>query len=254
MAAPDTGGIFHFVYAVLATVVDSVTNKIRAQLGDVRGATDSDNAAWVQHVGFASRPSKASPGKAAAQVVAIHESDQDVCIGSQDERGLELYGNLKDGETAIYGSGEDGTSQGRTLYKTDGSVTLLTTDDNTKTGKVVALRLAPDGLSFNAPWGSFTFDAAGFRLRTKAGPKIEMGGLDLSSLGVPAALTGALTGYCKITAPKIEINGGIVELGTGPSFATVLGAPSAGLAPGAPSTPVMTGPTSQCATVRVTTP
>lgn len=255
MSSPDLAGIFAIGIDILKTSIDDETSKIQAQLGSVVGeVVDTDNAEWWQHVGFSSRPPVPVAGKQAAQAVVIKRSDHDVCVASQDLRGLEIYGNLADGETCVYGPGADGNSQGRALFKDDGSVTLLTTNDNTPTGKVVALKIAPDSFTFTAPWGSFKFDASGFHLKTKAGPRIDMGGLDLSSIGIPASVSGALTGYIDFTAPTINLKGGICNLGVGPSFATCLAAPSALLAPGAPSTPIMSGPTSQCATVRISTP
>ncbi len=250
MGAPDLHGLFQIGVDVLSTVVNSITSKILAQTGDAVGqTTDTDNVEWWQSVGFASRPSVAVPGKQAAQAVVIRQGDHDIAIASQDLRGLAAYGNLADGETCVYAPGSDGNSQARALFKDDGSVTLLTTNDNTPGGKVVALTVSPSAFKFTAPWGSLTFDATGFHLKTKAGPRIDMGGISIP--GIPDALSGPLTGYCKITAPVVTVAGGITNLGVGPTYGLCLQAPSAAYST---PIPVTTGPTSQCASVRITTP
>jgi hypothetical protein len=147
MAAPDLSGLIHFGYNVLRTTVADKTKKILAQLGDVGGpnsddpaSTDSDNADWVQHVGFASRPSKAVPPDA-AQVVVIRGGDRDTCIASQDLRGLELYGQLKEGESCVYAPGEAGKGQARALFKADGSIHLYTRKGNTESGKGMTIQM-----------------------------------------------------------------------------------------------------------------
>ncbi len=216
MSSPDLHGIFGIGIDVLQTSVNPVTGKILAQIGDVVGqSTDGDNVEWWQQVGFASRPAKPDAGKAAAQAVVIKQGNQDVAIASQDVRGLNIYGNLKDGETCVYGPGEDGNSQGRVLIKSDGSVTLYTTDSNTSVGNPVALRISPSGgLEFTSQWGSMVFDQTGFHVRTQAGPRLDMGGIGLP--GVPAAVTGAFTGYAKLTAPTVALEGANTVLGMGP--------------------------------------
>jgi len=198
--------VLQFGMCVLSTRLDEKTSKILVQLGDDRGAADTDNAEWVQSVGLASLPSKVSPGKASCQVVSMQGGDRDVCIGSQDLRGLELYGNLKPGETCLYGAGELGLSQGRAIIKTDGSLNLFTTDTNTRDGKSIYLRIGtgtdanglPDGLSFVAPWGTLKFDSAGFRVTHKSGASLELGGI----LGIPPPLD-VISSYLSVTAGAI---------------------------------------------------
>ncbi len=216
MASPDLHGLFQVGVDILKTTIDAVTGKILAYTGDVVGQeSDSDNVEWWQHVGFASRPAKPEAGKAAAQGVVIRRGDHDINIASQDVRGLGIYGNLADGETCVYGPGGDGNSQGRVLIKDDGSVTLYTTDTNTKDGNTVALRISPQGgLEFTSQWGSLTFDQTGFHVRTQAGPRLDMGGISLP--GVPTAVTGAFTGYAKLTAPTVAIEGANCVIGMGP--------------------------------------
>ncbi len=216
MASPDLKGLFQIGVDILKSTVDAVTNKILFQTGDVGGeTTDTDNVESWQHVGFASRPSVPVAGKQAAQAVVIRRGDHDISIASQDLRGLETYGNLKDGETCVYAPGADGNSQGRVIIKADGSVSLYTTDSNTSAGNMVCLRISPTGgLEFTSQWGSMVFDQTGFHVRTQAGPRLDMGGISLP--GVPEAVTGAFAGYAKLTAPTVAIEGANTVLGMGP--------------------------------------
>lgn len=190
------------ILSVLSTRVTE-GGKVLAQLGDDRGATDTDNAEWFQPSGIISRPPKVQPGAAAAQVVCLEGGDRDVCLGAQDARGRELAGLIKDGEFCAFAAGELGISQASLLMKQDGSINLFTTDTNTRDGKSVYLRIAtgtndqglPDGFSFVAPWGTIKFDSAGFRIAHKSGAAFELGGI----LGMPAPLD-AISSYCKVTA------------------------------------------------------
>src|SRR5262245_39231356 len=99
MAAPDLRGLIQAGFDILTTAVDKATKKITAQLGSVVGkTTDSDGAEWWQHYGLASRPPKPEAGKQAAQAVVLRTGDHDICVASQDLRGLELYGSIDHGE------------------------------------------------------------------------------------------------------------------------------------------------------------
>ncbi len=214
--AGDASALFFIGVDILKSTVSAVTNKIFIQIGDAIGQTTlADNVSWWQHVGFASRPPIPVPGKQAAQAVVIKRGDRDIAIASQDLRGLETYGNLADGETCVYAPGADGNSQGRVILKDDGSVALYTTDSNAPGGNMVMLRISPQGgLEFTSQWGSLTFDQTGFHVRTQAGPRLDMGGISLP--GVPSAVTGAFTGYAKLTAPTVAIEGANTVLGMGP--------------------------------------
>ncbi len=211
MSSPDLKGIFAIGIDLLKTSVDAVTGKILAQLGSVVGEiTDSDNAEWWQHVGFASRPSKAVAGKSSAQAVVIKRSDHDICVASQDPRSLEMYGNISDGETCVYAAGEDGTSQGRILLKTDGSVSLFTTSTNLSSGDSVYARVAkgtnaatgaPDGFTWAAPWGTNKFDDTGFHTVHTSGAEFHLGGI----YGMPSPLD-QISSYCKIQVGTFHVS------------------------------------------------
>jgi hypothetical protein len=215
MPPRSISGLVHVGLDILATTISQTTSKIVAQIGDaITQRVDSSAVEWWQHVGFASRPAKPSAGRAAAQCVALKTSDRDVAVASQDTRGLEIYGNLGHGEFCVYAAGEDGESQGRLIGKTDGSVTILTTDTNTADGETVALKLSPTALRFTAPWGDFVFDASGCHVKTRAGPRIDLGGVSVPGLA-PQALADALTGYARITAPIVKLDAAGVYLGGG---------------------------------------
>jgi hypothetical protein len=153
-------------------------------------------------------------------------------------------GNIKADETAI--TGPEG-STGRVMVKKSGTVALVTNADNSEGSKMVALMVAPDGLRFSAPWGSFRFDATGLHVRTAGGPAIDMGQMNIP--GLPDSIAGALTGYCNITAPSIKLNGNLVYLGAGTTYDNCLSAPGSAIVPG--TTMVTTGPPFQSCSVRV---
>ena len=217
MRPPSLSGIVDVGIDLLTTVVNATTARIFAQTGDVVSQTkDSDGVEWWQHAGFASRPPKADPGKKAAQAVVLKTSDRDVCIASVDNRGLDLYGNLAEGETCVYAAGEDGESQARRILKKDGSAAIFTTSDNTADGQSVYFRVAKDGFRFVAPWGTLKFDATGFHILHSSGASFDLGGI----FGVPgfdSAPLNSLTSYVRMQAGSVITASSTQALGTGPS-------------------------------------
>lgn len=160
MAAPDLAGFLKVGLDVMSTTVHPKTKKLLAQLGHVGkettdpdtgkmvstdASTESDNAEIWQQPGIVSRAPKPEKGQTAPQAVALCMGDHDVVIAQQDERGRDLYGSLGYGETSVYGAGADGKSQGRSLYKDDGSVTHLTRKGNTKDGVAIMMQLDASG-------------------------------------------------------------------------------------------------------------
>ena len=221
MAAPSIREAFQVGIGILNTSLDAKTNTILASTGDARAPVgETSDAEWWQQIGFASRPSNPTPTNTETQgicgeSVLMRRGDRDICVSSRDIRGQQLTGNLNPGETCVYASGTTGTAQGRVVIKADGSVTLFTTDSNTAAGNPVALRISPTGgLEFTSQWGSLVLDQTGFHVKTQAGPRLDMGGISLP--GVPPAVTGAFTGYAKLTAPTVGIEGANVVLGMGP--------------------------------------
>lgn len=207
----DLRSLFQVGVDILTTFRNGVTNKILAQTGHVVGeVADGDNVEWWQHVGFASRPSKPDKGKAAAQAVVMRRGDHDVAFASQDVRGTEIYGNLDHGETCVYGPGIDGKAQGRVIWKKDGSVNIFTTDDNTKDGRSVYFRVAPNEFVFVAPWGKLTWDPTGLHASHASGASMNMGGIG----GMPAPLD-QLSSYFSVQAGMISQTAAIQANGSG---------------------------------------
>ena len=192
---------------VLKTTVNAVTKTITAQIGDVVSQTvTSQDAEWWQHVGFASRPPAPSAGVSACQTVAIRRSDREACIASRDLRGLALYGSLGDGETCIYGAGHDGKSQGRALFKDNGSVTLYTAQGNIAGGPSVTVQLnATDGsIAAANQYGAMSLGPSGFQIAMKGGAGFM---LDLSG---NVTLIGGTGGGAAINAASVSLGANAV--------------------------------------------
>lgn len=201
-------GLFHIGAAVLKTSIDSVKNTLLAQIGSVvESYVYSDRAEIWQSWGFSSRPSPPTAGKDAAECIAIR-GDRDRIIAGRDVRGQAIYGNLKDGETCVYATGADGNAQGRLIVKQDGSATLFTTDSNDSTGNSVYFRVAPDGFTWVAPWGTMRFDATGFHVLHASGARLDLGGMG----GLRAPLD-SLGSYAGMTAAMVNMDGSIFALG-----------------------------------------
>jgi hypothetical protein len=202
MAATSLKGLVLAGFDILATTVSTATKKITAQLGSVVGETsDSDEADWWQHVGFASRPAKPEAGKSAAQAVIVRQGDRDAVIASQDLRGLELYGNLRDGETCIYAPGADGAAQARVLLKADGSINLLTRNGNDANGASVGVFIAADGSITLAGTGG-----AAVMLGNDGGVKLFNAGGALQLLA-SGKIKIASTAKVDISGPGVTIGG-----------------------------------------------
>ncbi len=158
-------------------------------------------------------------------------------------------GNQKPDETVIVGP--EG-SAGRVVFKKDGTVAIVSSVGNDEDGKTLVLSLGPGGLKFSSPYGSWSFDLTGFHLKTKYGPRLDMGGFTVP--GIPADIAGAITGYCKITAPVIKANGSIVYLGSGPKFGPAVFQTMDKLEAAAAGQPITTGPTSLSSAILVSFP
>lgn len=193
----------------LGETPDSPTGAPVAQTGDVLKQTvDTDNVELWQQSGFWSRPARPVAGKSACQGLIIRQGSRDVCFATRDVRTTPIFGNLNDGETVVFAVGPDGTGQARTIYKFDGSITHLTTDDNTASGNNIYLRIHPtQGLQFVAPWGTLTFDQAGFRVLHSSGASFQMG----ASGGLPIS---SLSSFIYLTAAQVKAEGGMTLLGT----------------------------------------
>lgn len=155
-------------------------------------------------------------------------------------------GNIQADEMCIVGP--DG-SAGRVVLKKDGTVAMCTNLGNDETANSITLAVSPKGFKFSSPFGSIVLDSTGFHVKTAAGPRIDMGGISIP--GLPDWLTGAVTGYCTITAPQVKCAGGIVWLGVGDTWNTAISAPFSAYKPGA--APVTTGTPYQLPHIRFAT-
>lgn len=227
MRPPTISGIVHVGLDILTTTVNAATKRILAQTGDVvKDATDTDGAEWWQHIGFASRPPKPQAGKQAAQAVVLKTSDRDVVIGSVDQRGLTLYGNLDHGETCLYAAGEGGEGQARVLLKKDGSINLYTRKGNTSSGAGMivqvdatngAIRLIndkgygiiidSDGVKITSGGAALTLAGNNAQLIAKGKAQVDGSGIVIGSaaiVGANSALTG-VTGVAGKASLKVLI-------------------------------------------------
>ena len=198
---------------ILNTVTDPVTGTILAQTGSVNEEySASDNAEWWQHVGFASRPAFPVAKSSAAECIAVRCSDRDRIIATRDVRGQAIYGNLADGECCVYAP----IGQARILLKVDGSVSIVTTSDNTATGNTLKRSLSPDplqGIVDYSPWGYAKLNSTGYHLMTSSGARLDGGGM--SAPGVPSALGS----YWSFSAASVGLQASVVTLGPTPAAA-----------------------------------
>src|SRR5579864_7438238 len=136
---------------VLQAALDPTTKIIQAQLGDsTHPFTSSNQAEWWQHTGFASMPAPPTQGGPSCQVLMIKRSDFDIVFASRDTRAAAMYGTLKPGECAIFGT----VGQGRVLIKQNGAVVAFTTSDNTTSGQSQTMYHGPDGWRVVNQFGS----------------------------------------------------------------------------------------------------
>jgi len=163
---------------VLGTSVNSTNGAISAQIGDsVSSESVAEDAEWIQHVGFASRPSRAEPGKSACQVLSMERTDRDVCFASRDLRGTSIYGALGEGETCIYANGPNGSGTGIVTLADDGTkatITVMAKQGNSSSGSPVKVEVASDGkVKIVAGTATLTVDQAG--AVTVEAPSVKLG-------------------------------------------------------------------------------
>jgi hypothetical protein len=134
---------------VLSTARNTKNGALSAQLGDsVNGETTADGAEWFQHVGFASRPSRAEPGKPSCQALVVETTGRDVCYASRDLRGSLAYGELGEGESCVYANGPNNTGTGVIAARDDGTTAtleLLVKRGNSSGGAAVRVIVSSDG-------------------------------------------------------------------------------------------------------------
>jgi hypothetical protein len=162
---PDSFQIVH----VLGTELVDKTKKILTKIGSVtgEGQTDSDKVEWWQQVGFASRPAKPNKDKEeAAGALVLRIGRYEIAFASQDNRTNAIYGALADGETCMFGGGEDGKSQGRVLIKKNGSVNIYTRAGNAEDGDGMLFQMDAENDTIrcvNSKGYGFIIDGDGFK-------------------------------------------------------------------------------------------
>lgn len=222
MALPGT--LLRVGIDVLRSTVSAKTRSIILQVGDVlTGVAEADGVELLQTFGFVSRPPNAEAGKAAGQVVATSGGDRDVAIAGRDERGQELAGALGPGETAIYAAGPDGKSQGRILFKGNGSVSIYTAKGNVAGGASCTIQCNTDSIKMANEHGGISIDEDGIKLLTSGGSGIQIG----------------KDGKIAIIGSEAAINAGSVSLGANAIMPVIWG--PAGIA-GVASTSVKVAP------------
>jgi hypothetical protein len=196
---------------ILNVALSPTNGSLVAQIGDVTNEdVENYDAQWVQQSGFCSIPPNAVPNQTASEGVVLKTQYRDYVIGCRDFNTQANYGNLGPGEFCVYAAGADGSTQGKVVGKTNGSVTIYTTDDNTSTGNGVYMQISPTAWTFVAPWGSFVFDKTGVHINTVSGAGFNLGGF--AAAGPFATLIGNI---CNITASSTTISSPFISLGDG---------------------------------------
>jgi len=199
------------VHDALTTSVNSKNGAISAQIGDSTSSeVVSDEAEWIQHVGFASRPSKAVAGQPSCQVLTIETTGRDVCYASRDLRGTTAYGALGDGETCIFANGPNGGGTGLVIMKDDGSAAsaeMSVRRGNASSGGKVRVSVSSDGkVTIETGTASIVVDAV-TGAATITATSVALGG----SGGLPVVVDGG-TLQAWITTVATGLNGlGVVN-------------------------------------------
>ena len=225
-----------------------------AQIGDIiHNTVESDQAQWVQHVGFCSLPSAAIPGTSAAEALTYRGEQRDFIFASRDIASQTLYGTMTPGETAIYASGNSGKAQARILLKTDSTINLYTTDNGVDGGAGVSLTIGPQGLAFSSSYASFSIDPTGMHFSHCSGASFDIGGMpgipgissffnfsggsfvaNTSTVTLGASITG-LYGPCAVPLPGMSFGPliPVIGVGMGAVNTNIAGSPVVQIAMGA---------------------
>lgn len=211
MGAVHTSAIFNIGSDVISTAVEGKNGAITYRLGWLGSPDNPDgdpdtaiDAIYWGTPGVASRPAKADPdGDAApgrsAQTLSINMAGENHVIAVRDLRTNRIFGQLKEGETCLYGA-----SEGRVLIKKNGSVNIYTTKNGEVGGTGMGIFVNPDGsitiASHNG--GGVQVDAEGHvRIFNKDGAlQVTGDGLQVSS-----------TSKVAVSAPSIVLGGAATQ-------------------------------------------
>lgn len=175
---------------VLSAVIDATTKIPLLQIGDAVSSTAmADRAEHWQQAGFTSIPAAPTAGSPSCQVISIKQGGRRAIIATRDARASTIYGSLKPGETCVYAT----AGQARVMLKKDGSITRVTTSDNTPGGVTISDRLGPDGWTLTTPWGELSLTAQGLSLMVSGAGAITISpeGI-LKMFATQASLQGSL--------------------------------------------------------------
>lgn len=159
-------------------------------------------------LGFISRPLDPTVDDdgditAGTPMLAFIEGGKWLTVHLTDRRTMDGLPTLKAGESMQYGAKFNFVR----CYE-DGSVGFFTTTDGTATGQSVSMTNSPDGHRRSGPWGTETFDATGWHLRTTSGARLDFGGIG----GLPAPLD-TLGSYGILAASSLKFRSSIIALG-----------------------------------------
>lgn len=134
-------------------------------------------------------PAQATNNIDSAQALFYNRNGQNVVFAVRDTRSQSNAGNINPGETCVFAT----VGQARAICKNDGSVTLMTTDNNAANGNNITLSISPTGFYFKSPFGKITFDATGFHVANNSGARIDLMGTSDPTTGSSVVITGGTT-------------------------------------------------------------
>jgi hypothetical protein len=145
------------------------------------------------------------PKQAAQVLVGIEASGKGHIWPMEDPRVVALLPAAQPGERFFYGD-----TGAFIRFHIDGAISFYTTDQGgNPAGQKVAMRLAPDGWSVDAPWGRMTFDGNGFYISVAGGPTFDM-----SAMSLPAPLD-QISSSITMQAKSITLDAASVDAGPG---------------------------------------
>lgn len=181
------------------------TGAVLAQTGSASAqrVDDPDAVLW-QSLGVVARPKAPGTDGRGCQAIVLRSSGRDYCIAYRDVRALSLAGALGEGDTCVYAT--DG--QARALFKADGSITLITTADNTATGQTVLFSVGTTGIKAVTPWGVATIDENGIQLAAAGGAsflKLDADGFTVSGAAASLACGAVNLGAAATAATAVAV-------------------------------------------------
>ncbi len=219
----------------------NTTNSITLQLGNATsGEVYTQDAMLFNSPGLMSLPvppgtidingnfTPSTTSSSGAQAISFMRNDQYIVLGTRDTRLQSNPGNIGPGETCLYGL----LGQAAVTCKADSSITLSTTSTGDATGTNIQLTVSPKGLYFVSPFGSLSFDAAGFRVST-------INGASFNIMGTSDPTTG---NAIMMSAGQVTVSSAMITLGNPETTALPLGVVYTAATP-APGIPAATPPT-----------